>query len=164
MDYTQITEIQLTDLIPIYRDNCVVFITYEDFIKNQTTGGFNVCEAIQNCFESGNCFEDTSQPPINNAPLFTDLSVNINSYQDYIVIRKADILANYFDFEGDEFGKAVVVGGNLQGVTYNGSALYAGQTLFQNEDYELKIARVNNTGYAQDILIDVYDVNNVKAV
>ena len=63
MSYQRVTEPKLTDDLLLFRDNCFVLISYEDFIKDQVLGGFNVCEDIQNCFESSNCFDNVTPEP-----------------------------------------------------------------------------------------------------
>ncbi len=165
MSYQRVTEPKLTDDLLLFRDNCFVLISYEDFIKDQVTGGFNVCEAIQNCFESSNCFDNVTPEPEDNLPQFTNLLLSLNNRRQNRAFTQAEFDANWTDVDGNQLHKIVIVGGDLSGLTFNGQPLYLGQTIYYTDIANLVYnAKDVDSAYQQVIDIELYDENNVKAI
>lgn len=157
-----VQDVGVGDFVMIVRDGCYQLVSYEDFIKNITLGGTSICEAVMRCWDSMGDFEEVEYE--NEPPTFEDiyLAINNRETQDF---TEAMFLSKYSDPEGDELGYIIVTGGDLAGYTFKGEPLNLGQLIAREELSELKYtAKDVENSYRQGIMIDVYDVNNVKAL
>ena len=160
---TEVTDhIEYDDLVPVLQDGCVKYVTYEEFIKNISLGGFSICRAVLNCWED---MGDFGEVVTDTAPTFNDLYISIsNRTQDYQVTKQA-LLNNYSDAESDVMAKIVVTGGDLSGASLNGTPLYVGQVINMTDIFSIEYdAKDTDAAYQQAIEIEVYDENNIKAV
>ncbi|MDR6548546.1 hypothetical protein J2810_004636 [Chryseobacterium rhizosphaerae] len=160
----QTDHINYTDGVLIIQDGCIRWVSYEEFIKEISLGGFTICEAIMKCFDGLGIFEETPEPT-DTPPTFQDVVINLTNRTQNFVITSDLFLANYYDAEGDEFAKIVITGGDLSGVTYNGSPVYQGLVITADQLVHFEYDAKNiDSGYQQMVEIDVYDENNVKAI
>lgn len=159
----QTDHINPEDGILILQDNCIRWISYLDFVETISLGGFKICEAVLNCFDGIGYFEDYT-PPEDTPPVFQDIYVNLANRTQNFVIASDLFLNNYYDAEGDAFGKVIITGGDMSNVTFNNQPIYQGLIINADELVNFQFDAKNvDTGYQQVIEIDVYDENNVKA-
>ncbi|MGK6342831.1 hypothetical protein ACMGDK_11365 [Chryseobacterium sp. DT-3] len=163
MSLPKITDhINFNDYVMIVQDKCIRMITYEEFIKEIVLGGFSICQAVLNCWESMGDFEDP--PVVDHPPTFEDLYISLANRTQNFVITSDLFLQNYHDQDGDEFAKIIITGGDLSGVTLNDVPIHVGQVVTADDMVNFKFsAKDIDGGYQQTIDIEVYDENNVKA-
>lgn len=156
-----VENIGFNDYVMIVVNGCYKLISYEDFIKNITLGGFSICDAVLACWDDMGDFEDGEDE--NQPPTFEDiyLAINNRETQDF---NENIFLSKYSDPEGDQLGYIIILGGDLAGYTLNGNPLNLGQKILKEELSAIEYSGKNtDTSYRQGIEIDVYDINNVKA-
>lgn len=152
------------DGVMIIQDGCIRWISYEEFVSTISLGGFSICEAVINCYESMGEFDDYIAP-IDTPPVFTDIYENLaNRASDYVFTSDL-FLSHYYDAEGDKFAKVIITGGDFTGITYKGQPINAGLIINADELLYLKYtAKDIDAAYSQTINIEIYDENNVQAI
>lgn len=162
-NYTTTEHISFEDYVMIIQDGCIKIISYENFIKQISLGGFSIYEAWLNSIEGIGAFSG-DYTPIDTPPTMQDLFVSLSNRQQDKIFTSDDFLSKYYDAEGDSMGKIVVVGGDVNGFTLNGTPIYIGQVITVGELAGLRItARNQDAAYIQDLFFEAYDINNVKA-
>lgn len=165
MGLPKITE-QLSekDYIMIVQDNCMRIISYKQFIEDSFLGGFSICESVMNCWSSMGDFDSDVDVPEDTPPQFKNLVFNLDNREQNFILPSDAFLQNYYDAEGDKFGKIIIKGGDFSGVTYNGYPIFQGLVIPVDQLDKLEYDAKNQDGaYRQEIEIEVYDENNVKA-
>ncbi|MDY3445535.1 hypothetical protein PG616_11880 [Riemerella anatipestifer] len=158
-------DISSEDFIMIVQDGCIKIISYEDFIKDISLGGFSICKSVLNCWENMGEFDDQSSQPSDTPPKFTDVITNLKNRTQGYVIPTDDFLNNYYDADGDDFSKVIITGGDLSGVKFKQQPVYIGLVISVEELGELSYdAKDIDKAYQQVIDIEVYDENNIKAI
>ena len=163
MGYTRTDHINFNDDIMIVQDGCIKVISLENFLHDFYLGGFDICEAIKNCNEGigGTGTID----PTDRRPTMRNLIIPISELISEHDFSQSEFEDKYFDADGDDFGKIIIIGGNTTNFRLNGNPVYVGQSILKSELSNLKYRRTADvTSYQQELLFDTYDVNNVKAV
>lgn len=159
-----ITDLGVDDHIIVIVDGCVRRITKADFIKDVYLGGFSICASWLNCVRGIGVFTGEI-PTVNNPPIMGNIAVHLEGgTQDYIFPSDA-FINQYYDEEGDAFGKIIIVGGDLSGYSINGNPLYIGQVLIASELSQITYDTKNTTSaYLQEWFFETYDENNIQAI
>lgn len=160
-----IEDISMQDYVMVVKDNCIRRITYEDFMRDFLLGGYSICEAIFNCWESMGVFEDNIPDEDDDTPpVFQDVYINLANRTKNHALISDDFHANYYDAEDDKFKQIVITGGDLSGVTFKGQPVFVGLVIKVDEINEIEYdAKDTDSAYQQVIFIEVYDENNIKA-
>lgn len=158
----KVDNIGFEDFVMIVQDGCIKLISYADFIKNISLGGFSICAAVLNCWSSMGDFEDVIIDD-DTPPTFQDLFLAIENRgtEEFETVM---FLENYFDKEGDEMGYIIIKGGDFSGYKFKGQPLYQGLKILREEINQLVYNAQNiDTSYRQTVEIDVYDDKNIQA-
>ena len=155
--------ISADDFVLITQGDCIRRVSYEEFIKNISLGGFSICQAVMNCWQSmGDFSEDieTDTPPV-----FSDLYIQVGNRMQDRFFTNDEFASKYYDAEGDKMARVEIVGGNLEGISWNGAPVFVGQVIGVDNLHLLEYdAKDVDEAYQQYIEIEVYDENNIKAV
>jgi len=152
-------ELTMEDYVLVVVDGCVHRISYEDFIKNITLGGFDLCAAVQNCIEGIGVFPDSPEPE-DEPPHMDDILLFLpNRTEDYF-FSEEQFEESYTDPEGDELSKIRIVGGELEGFSFEGLPLYVGQEIDKADLSKIEYdAQDTDEAYQQYLLIKVIAEN-----
>lgn len=162
--YTIAEDLHPEDYIMIIQDGCVKIISYEEFIKDISLGGFSICEAWLNCVEGIGEFDDDQSGEVDTPPTMQDLFISLNNRQQDKMFASDDFISKYYDAEGDAFGKIIITGGDVSNWTLNGQPLSVGMVIESAQLSGLEYdAKNQDAAYIQDLFFEAYDINNVKA-
>ena len=162
--YTIATDISADDYIMIIQDGCIKIISYEDFIKEVSLGGFSICEAWLNCVDGIGTFDNITAPDADTPPTMQDLFVSMQNRQQDRMFAQNEFLTKYYDAEGDAFGKIIIVGGDVSNFKLNGVPVSVGMVIDIADIPQLEYdAKDQDAAYIQELFFEAYDINNVKA-
>ena len=164
-NFEETDHIDIEDFVMIVQNGCVKIISYEEFIKKISLGGFSIMESWLNGIDGIGLWSD-GVIPIDTPPTMQDITFQLENRTQNHIIPSDDFLNKFNDVDGDLFGKIVVSHGDVSGYTYNGQPLYIGQILNREDlingtiEYD---AKNQDAAYGQEWFFETYDENNVKA-
>lgn len=157
-----IHELELDDFVVVVQDGCVKIISKADLIEGISLGGFSICELWLRCVDGIGTW--STDVPVDTPPTMNDVIASTFNRNSNYVFTSDQFLDQYYDAEGNAFGKIIIAGGDVSGYSISGVPLFIGQVITADQLGLLKYeAKNTDNAYGQEWFFNTYDINNVEA-